>query len=199
MVLVICRSPSNQLETIPRRNLLDRDSIAPRSRFDRTAIVEFFHELPTPSDWNPMLQRSSRRGADRAWPWPSDSNLMLQEASRRAADCTSRGRQTSEVQVGWTVSIARSTLATIIVHWRRIHAPKSSTWQQVSLRSHPLNLDFPHVLGLMIAWTQVHTIDTLRSGPPRSDVCRASTSSAKENCVGTKSHTEKESAFVAVT
>ena len=33
----------------------------PRSRLDRATIVVFFHESPTPSDWNPMLQRSSRR------------------------------------------------------------------------------------------------------------------------------------------
>ena len=39
-------------------------SIVARSRFDRAAIVKFFHELPTPSDLNPSLQRSSRRGAD---------------------------------------------------------------------------------------------------------------------------------------
>ena len=28
----------------------------PRSRFDQTAIVVFFHASPTPSDWNPTLQ-----------------------------------------------------------------------------------------------------------------------------------------------
>ena len=66
VVLVIRRSPSVRPATIPRRNLLDRGSIAPQSWFDRAAIVEFFHELPTPSDWNPTLQRSSQRGADRA-------------------------------------------------------------------------------------------------------------------------------------
>ena len=65
-MLVLSRSPPDRLETNPRRNLLDRGSIAPRSRFDLAAIVEFFHELPTLSDWNPTLQRSSRRGADRA-------------------------------------------------------------------------------------------------------------------------------------
>ena len=49
------------VESIPRGRIPDRSSIAPRSRFDRTAIVVFFHESPTPSDWNPMLQKSSRR------------------------------------------------------------------------------------------------------------------------------------------
>ena len=68
VVLVIRRSPSVRPATIPQRNLLDRGSIAPRSRFDRAVIVEFFHKLPTPSDWNPTLQRSSRIGADRGSP-----------------------------------------------------------------------------------------------------------------------------------
>ena len=148
---------------------------SPRSRLDRAAIAEFFHELPTPSDWNPMLQRSSRRGADRTLQWPSDWNPMLQGSSRRADDRASRGRRIGEVQVGWTVSIARSTLATIVICSRRIHAPKSSTWKQVSLRSHPLNLDFPHVLDLTIVWTPVHAIDALRSGPTGSNACRAAT------------------------
>ena len=40
------------VEVIPRRKLHDRGSIAPRSRFDRTAIVEFFHESSKPSDRN---------------------------------------------------------------------------------------------------------------------------------------------------
>ena len=41
---------------------------APRSRFDRAVIVEFLHKLPTSSDWNPTLQRSSQIGADRGSP-----------------------------------------------------------------------------------------------------------------------------------
>ena len=49
------------VESIPCGRIHDRGSIAPRSRFDRTAIVVFFHESPTPLDWNPMLQRSSQR------------------------------------------------------------------------------------------------------------------------------------------
>ena len=68
MVLVLLRLPSVRPATIPRRNLLDLGSIAPRSRFDRAAIVEFFHMLPTPSDQNPTLHRSSRIGADRDSP-----------------------------------------------------------------------------------------------------------------------------------
>ena len=38
------------LEAIPPRSLSDRGSIAPRSRFDRTAIVEFFHDMSGSSD-----------------------------------------------------------------------------------------------------------------------------------------------------
>ena len=38
------------MELIPHRTLHDRGSIAPRSRFDRTAIVEFFHEASGLSD-----------------------------------------------------------------------------------------------------------------------------------------------------
>ena len=65
-VLVVRRSPSFRPATCPWQNLLDRGLIAPRSRFDPAAFVEFFHELTTPSDLNPTLQRSSRREADRA-------------------------------------------------------------------------------------------------------------------------------------
>ena len=68
VVLVLLQSPSVRPATIPRRNLLDRGSIAPRSRFDQVAIVEFFHTLPTPLDRNPTLYRSSRIGVDRGSP-----------------------------------------------------------------------------------------------------------------------------------
>ena len=43
VVLVARRSASDRLEVIPPLKLPDRGSIAPRSQFDRTAIVEFFH------------------------------------------------------------------------------------------------------------------------------------------------------------
>ena len=39
VVLVIRRSPSDQLETIPRQNLLDRGSIAPRSWSSSTSCL----------------------------------------------------------------------------------------------------------------------------------------------------------------
>ena len=49
-----CRSSRKHcltiVELIPQRTLHDRGSIAPRSRFDRTAIVEFFHETSGLSD-----------------------------------------------------------------------------------------------------------------------------------------------------
>ena len=44
------RSPSDRLAAIPPRHPSDRGLIAPRSRFDRTAIVEFFHDRSAPSD-----------------------------------------------------------------------------------------------------------------------------------------------------
>ena len=47
---IACRSTGDECLTIPRQNLLDRGSIAPRSRFDRDAIVEFFHDVPPPLD-----------------------------------------------------------------------------------------------------------------------------------------------------
>ena len=50
MILGLHRSPSALVEAIPRRKLHDGGSIAPRSWFDRTAIVEFFHESCGPSD-----------------------------------------------------------------------------------------------------------------------------------------------------
>ena len=60
---IACRSMSDESAPIPRYNLLDRGSIAPRSRFDRTAIVEFFHNPSTPSDrasgnWRVTIARS---------------------------------------------------------------------------------------------------------------------------------------------
>ena len=41
------------VEAIPPRLLSDRGSIAPRLRFDRTAIVEFFQAVSAPSDRDP--------------------------------------------------------------------------------------------------------------------------------------------------
>ena len=98
VVLVVRRSPSFRPATCPRRNLLDRGSIAPRSRFDRAAIVEFFLELPTPSDVNPTLQRSSRRGADR-------DHMAVRSESDDPAIFTKRGRSRSH---GRQIGIRRS-------------------------------------------------------------------------------------------
>ena len=49
VVLVVRRSTSARLAAIPPCKLPDCGSIASRSRFDRTAIVEFFHETSEPS------------------------------------------------------------------------------------------------------------------------------------------------------
>ena len=84
-------------------------SIAARSRFDRAAIVEFFHELPTPLDLNPSLQRSGRQIGIRrfrdlheegqiAFTSPSDRNPMLSRSSRKEADRASLGRRIGEVR-----------------------------------------------------------------------------------------------------
>ena len=40
---IACRSMGDKSAPIPRQDLLDRGSIAPRSRLDHAAIVEFFH------------------------------------------------------------------------------------------------------------------------------------------------------------
>ena len=57
-VLISRRSFSDRLETIASRKLPDRGSIAPRSRFDWTAIVEFFHEASLSSDGLLLDERS---------------------------------------------------------------------------------------------------------------------------------------------
>ena len=57
-VLVSRRSFSDPLEAIASRKLPDRGSIAPRSRFDRIVIVEFFHEASKPSDGLRLDERS---------------------------------------------------------------------------------------------------------------------------------------------
>ena len=44
VILDLGRPSSDLVEAIPRQKLHDRGSIALRSRFDRAAIVEFFHE-----------------------------------------------------------------------------------------------------------------------------------------------------------
>ena len=41
------------VEVIPQRMMRDCGSIALRSRFDRTAIAAFFHEVSRPSDGDP--------------------------------------------------------------------------------------------------------------------------------------------------
>ena len=50
VVQIVRRSLSARMAAIPPRKLPDRGSIAPRWRFDQTAIVEFFHETSEPSD-----------------------------------------------------------------------------------------------------------------------------------------------------
>ena len=47
---IVCRSTGDDSAPVPRHLCLDRGSIAPRSRLDRDAIVEFFLNHPAPSD-----------------------------------------------------------------------------------------------------------------------------------------------------
>ena len=58
VILELGRPSSNPVGVIPRQKLRDRSSIAPRSRFDRTAIVEFFHDTSAPSDGLQLDERS---------------------------------------------------------------------------------------------------------------------------------------------
>ena len=60
VVLAVRRSPFDRLATITPRQPSDRGSIAPRSRFDRTAIVEFFHDRSAPSDVDLKVAGGSR-------------------------------------------------------------------------------------------------------------------------------------------
>ena len=60
VVLAVRRSRSDRLTTITPRQPSDRGSIAPRSRFDRTAIVEFFHDRSAPSDVDLKVAGGSR-------------------------------------------------------------------------------------------------------------------------------------------
>ena len=61
MFQILRNRRSMVVEWIPRGRSSDRGSIAPRSRFDRTAIVVFFHASPMPSDSNLTLQIYSEK------------------------------------------------------------------------------------------------------------------------------------------
>ena len=85
VVLVVRRSTPVWLASSPPCKLPDRGSIASRSRFDRIAIVEFFHNPSTPSD----RASGNWRGHDRAiaihFPRPSDGDPTV--LMRRTATC----------------------------------------------------------------------------------------------------------------
>ena len=81
----------DRVEAILQRKFHDRGSIVPRSRFDLTAIVEFFHELCRPSDetlvgWTIAISRSR---APRSW-------------------CESTASCPIELQMRWMVTIVWS-------------------------------------------------------------------------------------------
>ena len=64
-------------EMIPPYKNHDRGWIAPRSRFDRTAIVVFFHSSSMPSDWNLTLQISFEKRRTSAVAWPLDRDRAV--------------------------------------------------------------------------------------------------------------------------
>ena len=77
VVLVLRRSLADRLETNPGRSHDRISSIAARSRLDRAANVEFFHDCPPSSDGNPTLWRGPRiviMGRDRDDRGPSDGD-----------------------------------------------------------------------------------------------------------------------------
>ena len=60
---ITCRSMGDKSASSPLQDLLDRGSIASRSRLDHAAIMEFFHSPSTPSDrasgnWRVTIARS---------------------------------------------------------------------------------------------------------------------------------------------
>ena len=135
VVITLLRSPSVRPATIPRRTLLDCGSIAPRSRFDQAAIVEFFHTMQTPLDRNPTLHRSSRIG------------ILL--AVRSESYAPAMWPLDPWSQVDWTASVARSRGRPMEIAWssarRRSDAHDASTWWKICPAISSLKRYFRHV------------------------------------------------------
>ena len=156
VVLGLRRSSSARMAAIPPRMLPNRGSIAPRSRLDRTAIVEFFHNSSTPSDrssgdWRVTIARSRGprlRGASAVW---------------------------------WKKIVMMIAIATPSVRWGSV-ASASSTWHQVSRPSNPLTLFFS---ARALMDDRVDSGPRDRWFPPRSDARRVATSAAKGKTCGT--------------
>ena len=108
------------------RSRLNRAAIAVRSDRDCGVLPRVFYAVGLESDAPGIFTKG--RG----------SRFTVAVGSRSRGESTA-SRPIGVDQVGWTVSIAQSNLATIVVRSRRIHAPKSSTWQQVNPRSPSLN------------------------------------------------------------
>ena len=114
----------------------------PRSRLNRTAIMEFFHEPSTSSDcasgdWMVTIAQSRR-------PWLWGVSVIR-----------------------WRKIVMVIVIAMQSVRWGS-SAPASSTCHKVNHRSNPLTLLFQHVLWWMIAWTRVHAINGLSLDPTRA-------------------------------
>ena len=123
----------------------NRGSIAPRSRFDRTAILEFFRESSWPSDeasgeWTIVITRSSVPPS-----WGGSTARWQSTVRWRFSDDDLRDRAFAMNLVSF-------------IRWR-LDAPCASTRRQMIGKSTSLKSDFVHVHWWMIAWTQVHAID----------------------------------------
>ena len=133
---IACRSIGDESSTIPRQK-------SPRSRLDRTAIVEFFHDVPPPFDGNPALWRGPRvflvvrRSASNCL----EAILPLKLPDRGLIVPRSRfdwtaiveffhetSEPSDETSGEWTVRSRSSG----IPFWWRSDAPRVATWRQVS-------------------------------------------------------------------
>ena len=70
---IACRLMGDKSPPIPRQNLLDHGSIAPRSRLDRAEIVEFFHDVPSSSDEASGEWTVRSRSSGLSFWWRSDA------------------------------------------------------------------------------------------------------------------------------
>ena len=123
-----CRSTRDECPTIPRQNLLDRGSIALLSRFDRAAIVEFFHDVPPSLDWT----SSDMDGHDRVT--VAVGSRSRGGVNRQSYICEDRDEDYCE-QSG--ASISRCPLRRLMeIAWsssrQRSDALDASTWRKVS-------------------------------------------------------------------
>ena len=138
VVLNLRRSHADRLELTPQRETCDCGSIAPRSRLDRAAVAEFFHESSRQSDMTIVTwwrsdapersTRLQRRPSDRdraisLW-WQSDALRVAtwRQVSRSIISLTPRIQHVVDLVIAWTEVHAIS--AAVI----RSNARRASTW-----------------------------------------------------------------------